>query len=330
MIGPLAGAALLASAGCGVLPPGLDEQPNGLGETALKAAEILPSLPQDKPGPRSGYAVPLPRFKPTGIAIVVGDGDTVYAIARRYGVLPKTLIELNGLDHPYWLLKGQRLRLPRGIMERERPVPAPQVVPRRTAATDISVEVLPPPTAAPVPGAVMDERSVELSLPAAQDARDTRRTDAALTAPAVPLASARPDAMAAPPPLAAGSFLWPVHGRVISVFGPKPGGMHNDGINIEAPVGSAVRAAQSGVVAYVGNELSGYGNLVLIRHASRWMTAYAHNDALRVETGDMVERGQVISLSGMTGRVSRPQVHFEIRLDDVPQDPLDLLARERE
>ena len=114
---------------------------------------------------------------------------------------------------------------------------------------------------------------------------------------------------------------------MISGFGAKPGGMHNDGINIEVPVGSDIRAAQSGVVAYAGNELRGYGNLVLIRHDDGWMTAYAHNESLLVERGDVVQRGQVISRSGRTGRVSRPQAHFEIRRNGEPQDPLRLLSR---
>ena len=130
-----------------------------------------------------------------------------------------------------------------------------------------------------------------------------------------------------PLPPTRNTFLWPVEGRVISGFGAKPGGKHNDGINIAAPVGSAIRASQSGVVAYAGNELRGYGNLVLIRHNDGWMTAYAHNDSLLVGKGDVVRRGQVISHSGRSGGVSNPQAHFEIRRDGEPQDPLRLLTR---
>ena len=135
------------------------------------------------------------------------------------------------------------------------------------------------------------------------------------------------DGAAVPLPPTRNTFLWPAEGRVISRFGSKPGGMHNDGINIAVPMGTAVRAAQNGVVAYAGNELRGYGNLVLIRHEDGWMTAYAHNDSLLVGKGDVVERGQVISRSGKSGRVSRPQAHFEIRRNGEPQDPLRLLTR---
>ena len=137
----------------------------------------------------------------------------------------------------------------------------------------------------------------------------------------------RADSSDVPLPPTRNTFLWPIEGRVISGFGAKPDGKHNDGINIAAPVGSDIRAAQNGVVAYAGNELRGYGNLVLIRHDGGWMTAYAHNDSLLVGKGDVVQRGQVISRSGKSGRVSRPQAHFEIRRDGEPQDPLSLLTR---
>ena len=152
--------------------------------------------------------------------------------------------------------------------------------------------------------------------------------EAATAAGRVPTPRLRPGA---PPPdsvRAGEGFLWPIEGPLLSRFGPKPGGRHNDGINIAAPVGSAVRAARDGVVAYAGNEIGGYGNLVLIRHRDGWMTAYAHNESLLVRKGEAVRRGQVISRSGNSGRVSRPQAHFEIRRHGEPQDPLRLLSRE--
>ena len=162
-------------------------------------------------------------------------------------------------------------------------------------------------------------------------ARSAGAADAGEAAPAagrVPKPRLRPGA---PPPDSARAgerFLWPVEGPLLSRFGAKPDGRHNDGINIAVPVGSAVRAAQDGVVAYAGNEIGGYGNLVLIRHRGGWMTAYAHNDSLLVRKGDAVRRGQVISRSGKSGRVSRPQAHFEIRRHGEPRDPLRLLSRE--
>ncbi|HEX6979386.1 MAG TPA: peptidoglycan DD-metalloendopeptidase family protein [Alphaproteobacteria bacterium] len=121
-------------------------------------------------------------------------------------------------------------------------------------------------------------------------------------------------------------FLWPVRGRIVSDFGPKGGGLHNDGINISAPKGTPIRAAESGVVVYAGNELRGFGNLLLLRHADGWVTAYAHADELLVERGDHVKRGQIIARVGMTGNVAAPQLHFEIRRGTRAVNPRDYLV----
>jgi len=117
-----------------------------------------------------------------------------------------------------------------------------------------------------------------------------------------------------------------VKGQIISGFGPKKGGLNNDGVNIGAPAGTNVVAADNGVVAYAGNELRGFGNLLLIRHADGWVTAYAHNDKLLVKRGDTVKRGQIIAQVGSTGSVSTPQLHFEIRKGTDPVDPLKYLG----
>ena len=109
------------------------------------------------------------------------------------------------------------------------------------------------------------------------------------------------------------AFRWPVKGRVISDFGSKPNGQQNDGMNIAVPEGTAVKAAEDGVVIYAGNELKGYGNLLLVRHSHGCVTAYAHKSELLVKRGEQVKRGQVIAKSGQTGAVASPQVHFEIR-----------------
>ncbi len=115
------------------------------------------------------------------------------------------------------------------------------------------------------------------------------------------------------PARAGAKFMWPVDGKVISGYGPKADGLHNDGVNIKVPRGTAVRAADNGVVVYAGKELQGYGNLVLIRHANRWMTAYAHLDKILVKKGDTLKQGQSLGTVGSTGQVDSPQLHFEIR-----------------
>ena len=115
------------------------------------------------------------------------------------------------------------------------------------------------------------------------------------------------------PARSSSKFLSPVKGEIISSYGPKKGGLHNDGVNIRAARGSAVKAAENGVVVYAGNELKGSGNLILVRHADRWMTAYAHLDGVSVKRGDVLKRGQVIGTVGSTGSVDSPQLHFEVR-----------------
>ncbi len=117
-------------------------------------------------------------------------------------------------------------------------------------------------------------------------------------------------------------FRWPARGRVIQGF--KAGS--NDGINISVPEGTSVKAAESGVVAYAGSELKGYGNLVLIRHPNGFVSAYAHNGEIEVKRGDTVKRGQTIAKSGQSGNVSAPQLHFELRKGSTPVDPTGYLA----
>jgi murein DD-endopeptidase MepM/ murein hydrolase activator NlpD len=117
-----------------------------------------------------------------------------------------------------------------------------------------------------------------------------------------------------------------VRGRIISGFGTKPNGEKNDGINLAVPEGTSVKSVEAGTVIYAGNELAGYGNLVLVRHAGGWVSAYAHNKDLLVKKGDTVQRGQTIAHAGMTGSVTSPQVHFELRQGAKPVNPLDYLA----
>jgi murein DD-endopeptidase MepM/ murein hydrolase activator NlpD len=124
-----------------------------------------------------------------------------------------------------------------------------------------------------------------------------------------------------------GRFTWPVQGRLLSLYGSKGDGLHNDGINIVAPRGASVKAAGSGVVAYAGNQLPGFGNLLLIKHSGGWVTAYAHNSSLLVKRGDKVGKGQVVAKVGASGNVTDPQLHFEIRKGKKAINPLRHLKR---
>jgi murein DD-endopeptidase MepM/ murein hydrolase activator NlpD len=121
-------------------------------------------------------------------------------------------------------------------------------------------------------------------------------------------------------------FAWPLNGRILAGYGAAPDGSRNDGISIEAPRGTPIAAIEAGTVAYAGNELRGYGNLILIKHADGWISAYGHCDELLVKKGDQVNRGKVIAKVGATGNVSEPQLYFELRRGKQPVDPRQFLA----
>ena len=171
-----------------------------------------------------------------------------------------------------------------------------------------------PPSKTAQPQTVKPEKVV--SLPAVQNApvakEEPRTTETVVKA--------------AEPSGAMPSFRWPVRGRLIAGFGSKPDGTQNDGINLAVPEGTPIKAADDGVVAYAGNELKGYGNLVLISHANGFVSAYAHASELMVKRGDTVKRGQVIAHAGQTGNVTSPQLHFEIRKGSTPVDPTQYLG----
>jgi len=177
------------------------------------------------------------------------------------------------------------------------PGPPPQPVP-----SPMATAALPPAPASPGP-----VRSI------AFPPREPSAADEARAEPAAPAA--------APVPSRGGHFPWPVRGRVLASYGVAADGTHNDGINIAAARGTPVASVESGIVAYSGNELRGYGNLVLVKHTNGWISAYAHCDEILVRKGDPVYRGQTIAKVGTTGGVAEPQLHFELRQGKRPVDP---------
>jgi len=283
----------------------------------------------------------------------VVSGDTLYGISRRYNVGLSELAELNGVLPPYRIYLGQELRLPStaGVQIADSggaaPVPAPvpprsQAEPRLsgTATAVTRANPTPPPAASAPPIVISPPASAAATPPPVFPAitpPPASRPQPSAPAGTVPIPSPRPSTVAvapapqpaavpvAPstPPRAGSRFAWPVEGPIISTFGPKGQGAHNDGINIAAARGTPVRAADNGVVAYAGNELRGYGNLILIRHDGGWVTAYGHNDQILVRRGEQVTVGQTIATVGSTGAVGSPQLHFEIRRGTEAINPLD-------
>lgn len=262
-------------------------------------------------------STPAARTVAGGAVHTVTPGETVYSLGRLYGVSPNAIIATNNLQAPYGIRIGQKISIPGATTAKAAPAPA-------VAAAPASEPSSPTPQAqqlAAVQPAPLEKAGIESN---------------SLDAPAEKTAYAPPDNASAgtdtragipePAALSAGNFRWPVRGRVISSFGEKNDGETNDGINVSVPEGTSVRASENGVVAYAGNELKGYGNLVLVRHADDWVTAYAHNSEITVKRGDVVSRGQVIAKAGQTGTVTTPQIHFELRKGSTPVDPLKYLA----
>lgn len=207
--------------------------------------------------------------------VTVQRGDTLSKIGQRYGVSYRWIADANNIGAPYTIYPGQRLVVPYS-----RPQVAKRSTKRKKSRTK---KRLPPQTASRTPSG-------------GRTGTSSRR----LPQPNAPGLSGR-------------GFLRPVPGKIISRYGPKANGKRNDGVNIAAPRGTSVRAAEHGIVAYAGDELAGFGKMLLIKHAGGWMTAYAHNGVLLVKKGQKVKRGQTVAKVGSTGQVARPQLHFEIR-----------------
>nr|WP_249208639.1 M23 family metallopeptidase [Magnetospirillum sulfuroxidans] len=243
---------------------------------------------------------------------VVQRGDALLLVARRLGVEFQTLARLNGKTSPYTIYVGEKLKLPGG---RAGTGPArgnggalviasPNSSRQGDEPSSASTRVMAQAPAPPQPEA---PAAAEQSPPEARHpAFEPRQT--------LPLS---------PPPMAGKGFIWPVKGDLLTEFGPMGKGQHNDGVNIAAARGTPVRATENGVVAYVGNELKGFGNLLLVKHADGWVSAYAHNDQLMVRKGDSVKRGQQIATVGTSGGVDNPQLHFELRRGTEAVNPID-------
>lgn len=250
--------------------------------------------------------------------VTVQRGDTLYSISRRYGVPLKDLINTNNLHAPYTLRVGQRLSLPakqyhtvqRGdtlySIARQYNVDVTSLSRVNNLQTPYSLNVgdrlVLPASVGSAPAA---------SYTAVQSQNTVQTTSKSKTY--TPIKSAPITDSYVAPKARKTKFDWPVKGTIISGYGNLGSGRKNDGINIKAALGTNVKAADSGTVAYAGNELKGFGNLILIKHADGWITAYAHNDRLFVKKGQKVTRGEKIATVGSTGSVTTPQLHFEVR-----------------
>jgi len=276
-------------------------QANGYkGPRALSPGQQL-IIPFQTPSTIATPAISAPLGKPVAAAPsvhVVNPGDTLLSIAHRHHVSLSELTKANHIDASAKIKLGMKLTIPAAKSA---------VAPSDAAAQ--SGPVLTPPDSRMASAAGGPQQSVRL-------AQATTKIDE----PSVEAPVKAAETTGGLP-----TFRWPVRGKVITSYGAKTNGKANDGINLAVPEGTPVKAAEDGVVAYSGNELKGYGNLILVRHSNGYVTAYAHASELLVKRGDTIKRGQIIAKSGQSGEVGSPQLHFEIRKGSSPVDPLQFL-----
>lgn len=259
----------------------------GAGSEAIARANNIPPPFVVRAGQR--ISIPAGRYH------LVRSGETGIAISRAYGIDWGRIVAANDLVAPYVLRVGMRVLIPGTA-------PGRGGIEERAAAFRLDVDDI-----------------VTGSSPAIAESQRPAR--AAATSERV-LPSTTPFAE---PARLRGGFMWPVQGRVVSKFGPGASGEKNNGIKIAVPSNTPVRAAADGVVAYVGNEISALGGLVIIKHGDGWTTVYGHASKLLVQRGQAVKRGQTIAMSGETGFADRPELHFEMRKGRTPVNPVQQL-----
>ena len=227
---------------------------------------------------------------------VVSKGETLYSISKKYNVDITSLSRLNDLEEPYTISVGQTLMLPETLAGSSSSSTQYQIASKTSSGGSSSYSY--------TKGNTAKKTTTAKNTKSKTTAKKSTATAKSINkkAPRKNVSTYRKT-----------KFIWPVQGTVVSNFGIVGKGRKNDGINIKAAMGTNVKAADKGVVAYAGNELKGFGNLILIKHSDGYITAYAHNQHLYVKKGQKVLRGEKIATVGSTGSVNFPQLHFEVR-----------------
>jgi len=250
-----------------------------------------------------------------GTEVTLGNGETIATLSSRYGVPEDAIRGANGLTAKAKPPHGAKLIIP--VFVADGGLTAAKTKPEASKAAALVTTA--PAVADPAPLKANGKKAdAAKAAPAAQAAAPAKVASLDNTAPSnAPVEAAKP--------VAETGFRWPARGRVILGFGDK-NGVKSTGINISLPQGTPIKAAEAGVVAYAGSEVKGFGNLVMIRHSDGWVSVYGNASEIKVKRGDEIKRGQVIALSGQSGDVSAPQLHFELRKGSVPVDPVEHLS----
>lgn len=325
----------LALAAC--IPPGAEDYRIGRNSETPVPEQGEPQLV-----PEQAVVAETPSWSPSVVkrnarqvatsAYVVQPGDSLFAIATKTGAGATAIADANNLARPYPIRAGDRLQIPGGLYHKVGTGETGIAIARAYSvvwADIVAMNALQPPYTLQVgqnlllpSTASLDTNTGDIT-PETRAAAFTLNIDDIVTGgnPASPF-----NPVLTAPSGFAGRFGWPLTGNVIGRFGSQGGGRVNDGLNIAALDGTPVAAAAPGIVVYSGNEIGVFGGLVLIDHGGGWVTAYGHLGRLDVKRGDKVTSGQSLGSVGDTGYVTQPQLHFEIRKDRRPIDPMTKLG----
>jgi|JI10StandDraft_1071094.scaffolds.fasta_scaffold53103_4 murein DD-endopeptidase MepM/ murein hydrolase activator NlpD len=288
---------------------------NGMGSASYGELGVL--TPSELNGPMD------PRSLPD--TVMVEPGQTLFDISRRYQTPLDAIIAENRLRPPYALEVGQILQLPDANVYTVRRGETFWTVAEKFSIDPHSFATL---NRLSKPYALMEGQEVVLPAGATAKTAAVQRTPAQKARSGARVASAPPPSVSqAPIDTPAGRFIWPVSGKMLQGFGPMANGQRSDGLKIAAPEGAPIRAADAGSVVYAGDDLPGYGNLVLVKHEGGWITAYANARRILVKEGAKVAKGDVIAEVGATGRANQAGLHFELRKGPRPVDPLPALPK---
>jgi len=270
---------------------------------------------------------------PVAKAYVAREGDTLSGVARRFSVNVDELAQLNHVSARAPLRGGEQIGLPSSMRDRGPQRGAGEADYAEAAPESPPVRESPPPSSYASPSPVMPAPEHRVTQVAPAPAPYTPAPAQAPRSPSSSYSSPAYIAPASPPPPAAsgytdseiaqaarGRFVWPVRGDIVQRFGPQGVGRRNDGVDIKAAQGTVVKAAAPGEVVYAGDQVPGFGNLVLIKHADGWVTAYAHLDSVDVAMKQQVAQGQSLGSVGMSGGATQPELHFEVRYAPTPAD----------
>ncbi len=285
----------------------------------IPVAERRAEIPTPQPAPQAAQPIEQVEYRaapkieapaapaPANMVYIIRKGDTLYSLSRRSGLSVGKLAEANNIAPPYALSIGQQIIIPGSIRTSEEAIIATAPKPEETGNRNTYIDP--------------QDQSGKWQKPRIEAA-----TPEAAPTKAVAYPTKEPENKA----LGASRFVWPLQGQIVMSFGLDAEGRRNDGINIAAPVGAPIRSVADGEIVYRGSDLDGYGNLLLIKHEDGWVSAYAHADAMLVRKGEKVKKGQIIAKVGTTGAVSQPQLHFELRHNLKPTDPLAALEGRNE